>query len=169
MASVKQPLQTTPVGADLAKDEVTVLDPHHPLFGCTFPLVRIVGEDEDKRSCVVRLPSAVERLIPIEATDHSPNPIKTYPLLLSVAAIKRLLEIYERVKSQPEEPEEEVPSVPELADEPVASAEVTLEEDAHVEQEWPAPEPDVIPAEFKEGMPLSSEKVLFNAREVNKP
>jgi hypothetical protein len=100
MSSVNQHQQDTPESSDLAEENVMVTDPHHPLFGCTFPLIRIVGEDDTKRSIVVRLPSGLERLVPVEVTDLSPVPMSATPLPLSLEGISRLLETHERIKRQ---------------------------------------------------------------------
>lgn len=118
MSSLNQHQQDSPVDPDPAEEKVTVLDPHHPLFGCTFILAKVVGEDERGKMCVVRLPGGTERFIPLEATDRALNPVKTYSHPLSLPAVTRLLEVYERIKSRsneamelpyPSEPEEVSP------------------------------------------------------------
>jgi hypothetical protein len=94
VGSSTQHRDDTPVAADLAEGEVTVLDPRHRLFGCTFPLVEIVGEEEYGRYCVVRLPSGVERRIPVEATDRADVPIEACQTPLNLTTIGRLLGAY---------------------------------------------------------------------------
>lgn len=100
MGSSTQHRNDAPVAADLAESEVTVLDPRHQLFGCTFPLVEIVGEEEYDRYCVVRLPSGVERRIPVEATDRADAPIEACHSPLTLTTIGRLLGAYARLIRQ---------------------------------------------------------------------
>lgn len=100
MRSSTQHRNDTPVAADPALGEVTVLDPRHQLFGCTFPLVEIMGEEEYDRYCVVRLPSGVERRIPVEATDRADAPIEACQTPLSLTTIGWLLGAYARLIQQ---------------------------------------------------------------------
>lgn len=111
-----------------------MIDTHHPLFGCTFSLVMIVGEDETKRSCVVRLPSGAERFIPLEVTDHAPDPIEIYPHPLSLTAVTRLLEVYGRIKDRSGEAAE-LPYISESSGEPEEVA-AEAQESGEREDKW---------------------------------
>lgn len=97
MRSSRRPRRGTPVAAESGQGEVTVLDPYHPLFGCTFPLLKVEGEEGSGQYCVVRMPGGRQRRIPIEATDRAAAPVEAYALPLSLIAVGRLLTAYERV------------------------------------------------------------------------
>jgi hypothetical protein len=117
MASSTQHHQNTPVKTDPAQGTVTVLDPHHRLFGCTFPLLKVVGEGE---YCIIRLPGGAERRIPLGVTDRAQEVIEVYPLPVNLAAIKRLLLVYAQITSRDEPPPEE-PRIPPVVREPFIS------------------------------------------------
>ena len=101
--------ETTPIATLCSSEEmVTITDPRHPLYGRTFPLIHVTNRKYLGRCCVIRLQEGIERNVPIEATDHSPEPITIFPLPLDISSMRQLLEISERMITQlMEEPIEE--------------------------------------------------------------
>ena len=79
---------------------VTVTDPRHPLFGRTLPLIHVTNRQYLGRCCVIRLQEGIERNVPLEATDHSAEPITIFPLPLSLSSMRQLLATSERVMIQ---------------------------------------------------------------------
>ena len=86
-----------------ADEEVTVIDPRHPLYGRTFPLLEITNKQYLGRCCVVLYEPPLCRYIPVTATDRSPEPLCIYPLPLNLPSIEQLLATYEVIVSQIEE------------------------------------------------------------------
>lgn len=85
---------TTPIDNRLAPTQtVTILDPRHPLYGYTLPLIGIANRPYLGRCCVVWLQPDVERLIPVSATDLAFDPTDLSPSPLSVAAVEQLLRV----------------------------------------------------------------------------
>jgi hypothetical protein len=171
VASVRQHPLDTPVAPDLAVEEiVTVLDSHHPLFGCSFPLVRIIGEDEGKRSCVVGLPGGCERHIPLEATDRAESSLQSFPLPLSMDVVKGLLEIYQSVMSRRETVEE----VECVEDQPTNEAEaeemnVAPEENVWSEEGQAIIVPEIIEARREDGGMSNSERPSLSVQGASRP
>ena len=62
---------------------VTVVDPRHPLYDQTFPLLHIKNKQELVRSCLVLLTENVERLIPLAMTDLALSPPAVFPVPLA--------------------------------------------------------------------------------------
>jgi hypothetical protein len=57
---------------------------------------------------VIKLQEGIERNVPLEATDHSAEPITIFPLPLDISSMRQLLETSERMITQlMEEPIEE--------------------------------------------------------------
>jgi len=87
---------------------VTVIDPRHPLYGQTFPLVYITNKPYSGRCCVLWLQEGMERNVPVGATDQSSEPITIFPLPLNLSSVRKFLTTCERMISQlTEEPMEE--------------------------------------------------------------
>jgi hypothetical protein len=100
--------QNTPIEITLSPTEtVTVIDPRHPLYGRTLPLLGITNKQYLGRCCVVWLLPGVERLVPLAATDLAADPICLYPLPLNLSAVEQLLATFMRIKIQPAEETED--------------------------------------------------------------
>ena len=96
--------QTTPLEVTLSpEDTVTVVDPRHPLFGQTLSLIGITNKQYLGRCCIVWLRAGMEQLVPLAATDRSPDPLVVYSLPLNLPSVRQLLATYERFMSQPAE------------------------------------------------------------------
>jgi hypothetical protein len=79
---------------------VTVVDPRHPLFGRTFPLLNITNMPHAGRCCIVRYLGTLERAIPLQVTDRSPEPVEISPSPLIFASVRQLLEKNKQFMSQ---------------------------------------------------------------------
>lgn len=76
------------------------MDPRHPLYGQTFPLLHIKNKQEMVRSCLVQLAEDVERLIPIQVTDLAMAAPDTFPVPLDISSLHRLTETFARIVAQ---------------------------------------------------------------------
>ena len=87
-----------PLGATLSNEKTaTVVDPRHPLFGRTFPLLGITTKQYLGVCCIILLQKDIERCVPLSATDHSTEPISIYPLPLSLSSVQSLLQAIKRI------------------------------------------------------------------------
>src|SRR5499427_668211 len=90
---------TTPIGPRSSADQtITVLDPRHPMYGRTFPLVAITHHSQLGRCCVVWLQPHVERFIPVQATNLAFDPNAISPSPLSIAAVEHLLRVFQDIQ-----------------------------------------------------------------------
>jgi hypothetical protein len=90
---------TTPIGHRSSADQtITVLDPRHPMYGRTFPLVAITHHSQLGRCCVVWLQPHVERFIPVQATNLAFDPNAISPSPLSIAAVEHLLRVFQDIQ-----------------------------------------------------------------------
>lgn len=76
---------------------VTIVDPRHPLCGRTLPLAGITQKPYIGRCCVVWIRPTVERHVPVSATDLEFDPNDLSPIPLSVASVRQLLHVFDRV------------------------------------------------------------------------
>ena len=86
--------QNTQVVTQLAADHATIVDPTHPLFGQTLPILR-ASRQRLKERIVVALPDGRERRIPVSITnliERSPDH-PTATRLISVRALVPLVEL----------------------------------------------------------------------------
>jgi len=75
-------------------DTVEIVDPTHPLYGKTLPLVGFNAKQHLGRVAVVWLHPGVERCVPLSATDLAETPpALPSPSRLSVASLERLLAV----------------------------------------------------------------------------
>jgi hypothetical protein len=79
---------------------VTVVDPRHPLYGRTLPLIDITNKQYLGRSCVVWIQEGVERIVPLAATDRAPESVTIYPFPLNPFSVRQLVSAYGRIASQ---------------------------------------------------------------------
>src|ERR1700741_5024184 len=101
--------QTTSLATAFSPEEtITVIDPRHPLYGQTLRLIQFTKNAHHGPSCVVWLENGAERLIPIAATDRSPQPPTLYPQPLNLAASESLVRAYARIRTQIKERAENV-------------------------------------------------------------
>jgi hypothetical protein len=79
---------------------VTVVDPRHPLYEQSFPLLHIKNKRELIPSCLVRLAEGAERLIPISVTDLAVLPPVVFPLPVDISSLHNLAQVYVRIRAQ---------------------------------------------------------------------
>src|ERR1043165_5617042 len=84
--SENPPQQNAPL-LDGLVSEVTIIDPVHPLYGRTFPIVRVALSTPRKGSLVIQLPNGQQRSVLRTATDID-APLT--PLTCSVPSEARL-------------------------------------------------------------------------------
>ena len=87
-------------------ETVTVVDPRHPLYDQTFPLLHIKNKQALVRSCLVLLTESVERLIPLAVTDLALSPPAVYPVPLDISSLQTLIETFNRIAMQLEKEDE---------------------------------------------------------------
>lgn len=75
-------------------DTVEALDPTHPLYGKTLPLVGVTNKQVLGRVAIVWINPGVERMVPLYATSLADAPMTPpSPCRLSVASVERLLAV----------------------------------------------------------------------------
>jgi hypothetical protein len=82
---------------------VTVIDPRHPLFNRTFPLLHIKNKQEKNPRCLISLPEGVERWLPIEVTNLAEIPPDVFLLPIDLHSLQTLTHIFLRLEAQLEE------------------------------------------------------------------
>jgi hypothetical protein len=92
------------VVTQLAADHATIVDPTHPLFGQTLPILR-ASRHHLKERIVVALPDGRERRIPISITNliESPSDDSTAEVLISVRTLAPLAELIRAMVAPQEE------------------------------------------------------------------
>ncbi len=85
-------------------DTVEIVDPAHPLYGKTLPLIGFNTKQHLGRVAIVWLQPGIERCVPLSATNLAKTPLAApSPSRLSVESLERLLSV---VASLPHEPED---------------------------------------------------------------
>ena len=77
----------------LRAESVEIIDPTHPFYSLTLPLLEISVKEPLGQVCVVRLRPNVKRLIPLTATQLGGVFPPASPCRLSVAAARALLAV----------------------------------------------------------------------------
>ena len=108
LGSAKPNQVNTPKRTSNAVPEtVTVIDPRHPLYDQTFPLLHIKNKQELVRSCLVLLTESVERLIPLAVTDMALLSPDVFPVPLDISSLQTLTETFHRIARQLEREDED--------------------------------------------------------------
>jgi hypothetical protein len=82
---------------------VTVIDPRHPLYNRTFPLLHIKNKQEKNPRCLISLPEGVERWLPIEVTSLADIPPDIFLLPIDLHSLQTLVHIFLRLEAQLEQ------------------------------------------------------------------
>jgi hypothetical protein len=85
-----------------AAETVTIIDPRHPLYDRTFPLLHVKNKQNLILSCLIQLPEGVERLVPVEVTNLARSPLLVFSLPLDVSSLQNLVQTFARMKAQVE-------------------------------------------------------------------
>jgi len=91
-------------------ETVTIVDPRHPLYDQTFPLLYLTNARNLIQCCVVRLTPSVERLIPITATDLVPAPPVVFPSPVDLSSLQRLITTFRSIQAAIAEEEHDEPT-----------------------------------------------------------
>lgn len=89
----------TPLGnsfslTDLSVGTVEVIDPAHPLYGRTFPLISITNKQRVGPACVIWTEPGDERVIPLAVTNLAPqSPAPRSACRLSLSSAENLLAV----------------------------------------------------------------------------
>ena len=81
-------------------ETVTVVDPRHPLYEQTFPLLHLKNKQKLIPSCLVQITEGVERLIPVSVTDLSTSPPVVFPLPVDLSSLHNLTQAFVRLRAQ---------------------------------------------------------------------
>ncbi|MBT3392214.1 MAG: hypothetical protein HN413_17590 [Chloroflexi bacterium] len=81
-------------------ESVTVVDPRHPLYEQTFPLLHLKNRQELIPSCLVKIAEGVERLIPVSVTDLSGSPAVVFPSPVDLSSLHNLIQAFLRLEAQ---------------------------------------------------------------------
>jgi hypothetical protein len=89
------PQDDAPAGQHLIqwRDSVEVVDPTHPLYGLTLPLIGITQKRASVVMCAVWLQPGIERLIPIAVTTEARAQVVRTRCRLSIASSGALLAV----------------------------------------------------------------------------
>jgi len=79
---------------------VTIIDPRHPLYAQTFPLLHIKHKQKLIPACLIRLKAGVERLVPIAVTNLAISPPTVFPLPLDLSSLCNLNQAFRRIQAQ---------------------------------------------------------------------
>ena len=93
--------ETTPIQTIVSANEtVTIIDPRHPLYDRTFPLLDIANRAHIGRACVIQLRDGLERIVPLAVTDRAPESVTIFPLSLNLSSVRQLVRTFGRITSQ---------------------------------------------------------------------
>jgi len=79
---------------------VSVVDPRHPLYDQSFPLLHIKKTRELIPCCLVRLAEGAERLIPISVTDLATAPPVIFPIQIDISSLYNLTQVFLHIRAQ---------------------------------------------------------------------
>jgi hypothetical protein len=98
VARAKRNQQTAPLSLTLSPEEtVTVIDPRHPLFGYTLPLLGIINKQYQGQCCLIWVYEGVEQLVPVAATDRVSETPEIFPLPVDVPSVQHLVALWEGI------------------------------------------------------------------------
>lgn len=101
-ASAKPDQVNAPIEKIVATPEVTIVDPRHPLYDQTFPLLHVKNHRNLIPSCLIRVLEGVDRLVPVAVTDLAATPVIVYSSPLDVSSLENLVQAFARVEEQVE-------------------------------------------------------------------
>src|SRR4051812_19970569 len=94
LSSSRRIQDSAPIGLlDLTGETIRVVDPTHPLYDLSLPLVGVTATSRLGQVCVVWLQPGVTRVIPQAATSLATVVSSPSPCRLSVTSIQRLLAV----------------------------------------------------------------------------
>jgi hypothetical protein len=78
-------------------ETVTIIDPRHPLYDQTFPLLHIKNKQNLVPACLIRLRTSVERLVPLAVTNLAASTPTTFPVSLDLSSLHNLNQTFRRI------------------------------------------------------------------------
>jgi hypothetical protein len=78
---------------DYQQAVVTIVDPRHPLYGNTFPLLKVISS-KSKQTCLVEIESGLNRHIPLEVTDRCSTPARINQVPIDIESLTKLCDLY---------------------------------------------------------------------------
>ena len=79
---------------------MTVVDPRHPLYDQSFPLLYLKNKQELIPSCLVLLAEGAERLIPVSVTDLAASSPVVFPTRMDLSSLHYLTRTFLRILAQ---------------------------------------------------------------------
>lgn len=79
---------------------VRIVDPRHPLYGLTMPVLRVSQAPGVGPYYVVLFKNNIERRVPVVMTDRSPEPVVIPSLSLDLRSVRQLLTTYQHISLQ---------------------------------------------------------------------
>jgi hypothetical protein len=79
---------------------VTVIDPRHPLYQRTLPLVGMVKRRDLGPCCIVLVEGISQQYIPVKATSWSTELVWEWASPLNLSSVQQLLAIYDRIEEK---------------------------------------------------------------------
>jgi len=79
---------------------VTVVDPRHPLYDQSFPLLHLTRQHKLIPCCRVQVAANVTRLIPISVTNLAAARPEIFPLPVDLASLHNLINVFTAIQAQ---------------------------------------------------------------------
>ena len=79
---------------------VSIVDPRHPLYGRTFPLLHIKHQRNLILSCVVQVLPDASRLVPVDVTDLAATEPDVFPTPLALSSLHDLMQTFDHILAQ---------------------------------------------------------------------
>lgn len=73
---------------------VRIVDPRHPFYGKSFPLLKTITRRGAKSICVVKTDLGISRQVPLEVTDKSEVPVSINHVPISIESLLTLSNTY---------------------------------------------------------------------------
>ena len=92
-----------------------MVDPRHPLYDQTFPLLYLTHARQMVRCAVVQLAPDVTRLIPIAATDHAAVPPVVFSAPVDLSSLQGLIATFQGIQATIQEEVHDEPTGPSVS------------------------------------------------------
>lgn len=75
---------------------VSIIDPRHPLYGRTFPLIEVVNCRRAQSTCVIDFENGLIRRVPLKVTDKYPASLEIPTVPISLESLVNMSNIFFR-------------------------------------------------------------------------
>jgi hypothetical protein len=96
-APSKSTQHNTPISTSEFPETVTIVDPRHPLFGETFPLICVEDRADRGLCCLIARDGGHNTYLPLDVTNLSTSTTGLSAIPLSVSAVQQLVATYTRL------------------------------------------------------------------------